>query len=844
MTVKVLSMNKFLNEYALWTIVALGILPAALAAVIPPGIACVDWSLNSQFFCEVGMRRAESLVNNNTRWIYIALFLIGGIIVLLSKRFFRLLSLAPLLILVIIPATEIPELLEAASIDYVTTEDQISADLLIVRTDAAVTLVKARNFFADSDISEVDSAGKSLLTTTEGLSSISAAAVRKEAELKSLSDQFSKLPTRTIRRMEDTTPPTFFLDKVTINQAAARSISAAIETKKQELVGHRVALAAAIAAQKNAIRDFNAALDALTTGSSVNSNAIAWQVLGIASLIALIGLLYTTAIRSIAYGQLFLAVTTLSIFTSSGTFEFSVDSVLMPLYPIFLFTAISVIVRLAILAFIQNKDVKFEKAETWPLLFKTLSRWWVIAVLAFLGFWASSQIDSFAERMVYCIGQETERCDPSAGNVVRDWPEKPDIQGDIDLSIDKHFVAAEQKIEAGLSQAMAGTDGSGEAVRTAVLNMVFDSQDAILPTHLYSTYVPELKPPPSCKWFFPDIGCFAERYIKKAINAAYENARARQRVRLSKRLQELGSQGEVAATSQIETISNELHRSLKEARLSIKVAVSNVFLTISILNLIANFLLCVALIKSFIFILARFYFENRPDRNLTMESGQVPDTLPPQIKDTFASNYTFSASSADHYVNRKYDVSGVPGNISIPIPLQGLGRRILSRTWIVNHVEFSRFPNASIQTGQAAQFVEWELREGEKIYIDADNLVSFSGGINIKTEVSLRVTSIMFGRLFFFTLSGPGVVVLRTIGEPKICPTTEDGASFAPSRFVAWAANSRLGVVAKTNLANIYLSGSQIALSDESDGAVIDAKREDASMMGALKFIPACILPF
>lgn len=833
--------------------------------MIPPGVICVDLVLHSQFFCEIGINRSQVLTSGNWYLAYSVLAIMGLFYAVASKKYWRCIAVLPLTILALIPHIETPDPSQMMSLSYVTTNDEITDGFLQERIDRAVAVAKEKNVLSSPDTVEATSQKNYVVSSFGSLASSLDEVAGETDQIQQLRDRLAALPRRTVVECledggcSDGRRPgrddfrlgqgRTYSYEVIIDEQQAASINQDIAAKQQNLTELQALAEQNTARFANSVRDFNAALDAVSAVSPISFQSVAWQALGIAAFLSLVVMLGEIGMRSPAFVLLFVTLIGATIFTSSGSPDFQTSGLLFSVFPVFLFVVACVIIKLGILAIQQNRDLSLDKGELRSLVRKTMSRWWVIVAFAAFGFWATAKIDSFATHTIYCIGQTDytsvtdSECDPLAGEVVRDWPEKSDIEGDIELSIDTHFANAENRIDSELQQILDSTDGSGEAVRTSVLNFVFDGGEAaILPAPLYDYYVPSLRPP-SCGWFPPQIGCYFERQIKKAINAAYENTRNRERSRLSQRLSEIGSQGEAGATDQLQAISAELHSSLNSARLAVKTMVSNTFMTISLLNLFANFLLCIALIKSFMFIFARFYFDGRQERYLPMQADLPEHQSIPEVTDHEA-NYNFRTSEDSHYVNRKFDVAGAPENISVPMPLQGIIRRVLSRTWVVNHVELPHHPNASIQTGQAAHFVEWNLKKGEKIYVDPQKLVSFSKGVQIKTEVSLRITSIMFGRLLFLTISGPGTAVFRTSGVPIICPDAASGASFSPNRFVAWSAMSRLGITARTDLANVYFSSSQIALREAKDGAVIDAMAEDARGIGAIKFIPACILPF
>ena len=143
---------------------------------------------------------------------------------------------------------------------------------------------------------------------------------------------------------------------------------------------------------------------------------------------------------------------------------------------------------------------------------------------------------------------------------------------------------------------------------------------------------------------------------------------------------------------------------------------------------------------------------------------------------------------------------------------------------------------------QGSEFIEWNLREGETVVFDYANFVGVSSDIKLGGLISLRISSLIMGRVVFSTAEGPGRLVLVTHGRPVVGDVAETRVSMPPSRLVAWDKNMCFDSDSNLNFVDLYLSGAYIK--KIGPGAVVlDADKKDGASNGLTRFIKYFLLP-
>ena len=195
------------------------------------------------------------------------------------------------------------------------------------------------------------------------------------------------------------------------------------------------------------------------------------------------------------------------------------------------------------------------------------------------------------------------------------------------------------------------------------------------------------------------------------------------------------------------------------------------------------------------------------------------------------------------YISRSFEPSGRAPKFSLPQWKAAIIARILSGNYAMNKVIMQSRPEpVHFKAMGSNEFVEWEIKAGEEVIFNFKNFVGISSGIKISAVISLRLTSLLFGRFIFTTAKGPGKLILLTKGEPITATDPKANASVATSRILAWQRNTRFNVESELNIIDVFMSGIYLK-KKENDLILIDADFKGRGKNGIVRFIKSFLLP-
>ena len=147
-----------------------------------------------------------------------------------------------------------------------------------------------------------------------------------------------------------------------------------------------------------------------------------------------------------------------------------------------------------------------------------------------------------------------------------------------------------------------------------------------------------------------------------------------------------------------------------------------------------------------------------------------------------------------------------------------------------------------ITATRGAEFVEWQLAEGESVVFSYRNFVGMSESVRLSALISARVTSQIFGSFIFPVATGPGTLILMTEGVPYVGATEGEAFSMPPSRLAAWQQSARFHVDSELGMLDVYLSEGYVEPEPQSV-LVMDVDRQDGFGTGLARFIRRFLLP-
>ena len=138
---------------------------------------------------------------------------------------------------------------------------------------------------------------------------------------------------------------------------------------------------------------------------------------------------------------------------------------------------------------------------------------------------------------------------------------------------------------------------------------------------------------------------------------------------------------------------------------------------------------------------------------------------------------------------------------------------------------------------KGAQFLEWNLRDGEVVLFDFHNFVGMSENLRISTLISARLSTLLLGKFIFSTATGPGKLILMTSGRADITGHDEIAESLPPERLVAMPKDTRLYVESELAPVDIYLSTAYVRPMNGAPLIVdVDSQRGSGTGLGRFFF--------
>lgn len=857
-----------------WLIVLTGTVPAAVSTTLPPTHWCLNFSDLSALFalpsvgCFGGSSIAPDYLVAPFSWFYLALFCIGLLITALQRKVVFAIALLPLILLFASPVSELS----------VFPEEQLTPDYFEPKSQQTTATIKAtvKEILPDYDghtaesearyanvvrlLGSVESDLTGYNNTLKNIAGLEKSLKNARKQASEAGDFLQKAQT-TIDKMKSMSG--FFkkslekaqelLDFAKKNNIDAKNRVKRIEKEITQLTGESKILFASYIVKLN---DLNTEVTrSLSIGPNLHIRF--WTLLiSAASFLSLLLFAFGSRIRSPEFVisclfVILVAFNPMARVAAGTSFSQGLFSLLLASYALVLFIVTAISLRLFALAILQNIPIfaQFDRKKYASYTLFTALRWIPIGICILFGLWLSLQIDTRAEDAVYgveCTHEGTgmfECATPTTATLVVRG-EDPNLERDIYNAVDIAFRNQEIQLE----QMLAKYQQIAKQAPKQVPAFVDSEFTAIYPDGRSLTRsVPSLNPP-TCK--LHQIECHVTRKIKIAIIDAYDFIRDRQRARLNELTSGLASLTGEEADKRLREIELYLSTTLDATKRSVRNIIADVFWTVRSLNLLATLILIVAAVKSFAYIFSRVAFKSESGKALPIENlvmGKEQETSSsPNILSGFDPEYIFQPDdNGKYYIKPALSPSGSSQGIAWPQPHKAILRRLFSGTYKMVKVDphEDRSDTISVQTSQGRQFLEWNLKPGERVYFSQGNLAAFSETIRLETHISLSLTAMAFGRMFFSVAEGPGKIVLRTFGKPEVYTSKDNSRAIDPLRFIGWSDQAHFHINSSSSLENIYFHSAQIRFS-HGGAAIGDVSENGKRGAGAIRFIPPVFLPF
>ncbi len=507
--------------------------------------------------------------------------------------------------------------------------------------------------------------------------------------------------------------------------------------------------------------------------------------------------------------------------------------IVLDIQHLILFLTYTILIRFLYLAIKQNieifKETGFQKTS--KLMAKSLLYWSPLLVFIIPGAILNSKINKASIDQIY------DKTFIMSTNETRKY-KRDQFEKDLEFSMEAEIICMQEAIKNSTGQI-------NNIVKTKTKNL--DTEVATVYSGILKPTLPEMAPvfkEDDCGfWGKLNFPCQIKNSAKKTVNDIYAKERQELLTALTTEVRNSanGTQEEIAASTK--SINQTIKDQVDTITKGIKRTIQSTFDTITFVNLLLDIAFGFLILKSFMYVFSRVAFSSDDENYVTLleSDGNIAKG---KLKNA-GNQYTIDPelTSENYFLSRSFEPSGRAPKFSLPQWKSAILARIFTRNYAMNKVVMkSRPEQVHFKAMGSHEFVEWDVKEGEEVIFHFRNFVGMSEGIKISAVVSLRLTSLLFGRLIFTTAKGPGKLILLTKGEPITNGHTVANASVATSRILAWQKNTRFNVESELNIVDVFMSGIYLKKKDD-DLIVIDADVKGPSKNGIVRFIKNFILP-
>jgi len=578
---------------------------------------------------------------------------------------------------------------------------------------------------------------------------------------------------------------------------------------------------------------------------------------------------------------------------------------------IIVFAIAAIVMRIAFEAWRQNRPLarQLGRANMRALVGRTLSLWWPMLILIGFGLWLGNRLTSGTEELLYDNGVVTPYCaldladpqtvlacpdgepllkaatmrelpmpDAAPGDELRQmcrvWsqdfveirteppprpfacPPRDDMTREWSLTRLPFFASLDRMAERSADVSEWQLNKVIQTIDVAALRAT-ENADAVADAEarrLFSV-VPRNTGMKTSRCYFPDIKCAAANVVIDGLNDAYDRGRRNAEVKFVNQMKERAREATVLTKDVTTDVTDFARKEMTgyvdvfEARA--RQGIDRVRMAANLTGQVLFLLLIVAIIKSLLYVFARVIFDKSTDIDVDMldEQDVVAEGKVTHLQEvTIPGDYSY-----DIYYKPNYQPLGLAPRFSIPQWRASIMSRLRFGAWNMNWADMPIRDSHGITFNsiEAEHLVDWEMQEGEEVVFSYRNFVAMNENVQLRTVISLRVATLLLGRIVFHTArctGGPGRLILRTRGKPATAEQV--GQSIPAARLVAWNRYARFSVDSHLTKADIFLNGfnlrrSPAQESDEPQGILIveaDA-RDGGVLVGTLRFAKNFLLP-
>lgn len=352
-----------------------------------------------------------------------------------------------------------------------------------------------------------------------------------------------------------------------------------------------------------------------------------------------------------------------------------------------------------------------------------------------------------------------------------------------------------------------------------------------------------------CEWY--ELECNIIAAVKRSLIRAYVRVRTRTETAFVNQVQQRADAIASGVSDSTEEVGDVLNAHIVQWRNATRDSIARVFTIYRVISVLAVLWMAVIALKSFLYVFGRVVFDRKTDVFVDLADD---DTGLQQGAARVAHEITIPGDYPhDVYYKSNYQPLGPAPRFSIPQAFSAALSRIRNGTWSLSRITMPCDDDRGLtfNSVQADYLVDWEMREGEEIVFSYTNFVAMNENVQLRTIVSLRISSLLLGRFVFHSArckGGAGRLILRTRGKPASAEQVR--RSIPLSRLIAWNSFARFSVDSHLTHADIFLNGFNLRRNDAATGerpagiVIVEADaREGSLLFGTLRFARHFLLP-
>lgn len=566
------------------------------------------------------------------------------------------------------------------------------------------------------------------------------------------------------------------------------------------------------------------------------------------------------------------------------------------------FVAAVLVLRLVVEAFRQNAPLakQLGRSNLLALTGRTFALWWPMLILIGIGLWGSSQITDATERLMYERGYVDRYCgagndDPAfatpcdegqlalSANQVEEVPQfhptdgspPPDpicVRGPVgdrssslppletfrcpsDMDAEEwvlipldYFDNLDKTVQRRYAITRWRKDRAILGIDEAALRAAGTAESEA--RELFSI-VPESTGMETSTCYFPDVACAAANIVIRGLNSAYDKGRDAAEDEFVEQMGDIADATLGKTKAFTEATDKALTAHLDTAERRTRQFIDRVHTASNLLRQVLLLWLVVVIIKSILYVFARVIFDKSTDIDIDLldrESEPAEGRVADRQEINIPGSYPY-----DIFYKANYQPLGPAARFSIPQWRASAMSRLRFGAWNMSRVAMPLDDERGITFNsiEAEHLVDWELEEGEEVVFSYRNFVAMNSNIQLRTVISLRVATLLLGRIVFHTArctGGPGRLILRTRGKPATAAQVRQ--SIPAARLVAWNRYAKFSVDSHLTCADIFLNGFNLRRgpAETEDGPqgilVVEADARDGGLLvGTLRFAKNFLLP-